>query len=90
MTILYTVYMQPMRDIVLIKADEAPEKTKSGLLLGEQWKTLPLTGTVLKVGPDVKDIYMGEKVFFCRYASIILENDERLIKARQVIGKVNG
>jgi len=83
--------MQPMRDIVLIKADEAVEKTETGIFLGEQWKTVPLSGTVLKVGPHVTDeIEVGDKVVFCRYASIILENDERLIKARQIIGKING
>lgn len=80
--------MQPTRDIVLVKAASQKEMTESGLLLYEDWKTLPLEGTVLKVGPDVKTVKEGDKVIFARYASIILENDERLCKESHILATV--
>lgn len=82
--------MQPTRDIVLIKADKPAAKTESGLYLTEEWKTLPPTGTVLAVGPEVKDIEVGTRVIFERYASVIMENDERLCKASHILGIING
>lgn len=76
--------MKPTRDIVLIKADPVKEKTESGILLKENWKSLPLTGEVIAVGPEVETIKPGDRVGFTRYASVILENDERLCKERQI------
>lgn len=76
--------ISPVRDILLIKADKARTETKSGLLLNEQWKTLPLTGEVLAVGPDVTYAKVGDRVGFNRYASEVLPDDERLISERQL------
>lgn len=72
--------MQPLRDTLLIKADKARDKTASGLLIQEDWKTLPPLGTVLAVGPDVRWVAVGDRVMFERYGSIVLENNERLCK----------
>lgn len=80
--------MQPTRDIVLIKADKPKDKTDSGLFIQQDWKTLPPTGTVLAIGPDVNNVKTGDKVVFERYASIILENDERLCKESHILAKV--
>ena len=74
----------PLWDIVLIQADKPREKTASGLLLVEEWKTLPPTGTVLAIGPDVKTVKVGDRVMFGRYGSIILENDLRLCQERHI------
>lgn len=70
--------IQPTRDLVLIKADEPPEKTTSGLFVVENWKTLPLEGKVIAIGPDVKETKPGDRVMFMRYATVILEDSERL------------
>lgn len=72
--------MLPKRDLVLIQADEAKGQTKSGLFIAEEWKTLPHTGTVLAVGPLVREVNVGDRVMFERYASIILEDGQRLCK----------
>jgi chaperonin GroES len=77
--------MKPTRDIVLIKADQAKEKTASGIFIVEEWKTLPQTGEVLAVGTDVKAVKVGDRVLFERYASVILENDERLCKESHIL-----
>ena len=76
--------IHPQRDLVLIQADEADTKTKSGLLLHENWKTIPLTGKILAVGPDVTNIKVGDNVGFNRYASEIMEDNQRLVKQREI------
>lgn len=72
---VYNIPMKitPYRDIVLIKADKPKDKTASGILIVEDWKTLPPLGTVEAIGPDVKnkDI-LGKHVMFERYSSIVL------------------
>lgn len=77
--------MHPTRDIVLIQADAAVKQTASGLLLEESWKTLPLEGEVLAVGPLVTTVKAGDRVGFNRYASTILENDQRLCQEKQIL-----
>ena len=62
--------MQPLGDIILIEADEAQKKTESGLYLSEQWQKRPPTGTVQAVGPEVKEVKVGNKVVFMRYAAV--------------------
>lgn len=76
--------IKPYRDIVLIKAVKPKDRTDSGLYLSETWKTLPLEGTVISVGENVKQVKPGDSVLFMRYASVILDNDERLVKERHI------
>ena len=78
-----------MRDIVLIKADKPRKQTKTGILVVEDWKTLPPVGEVLAIGPMVRNIKVGDRVMFERYSSIILENDERLCKEGHIFGVVH-
>lgn len=77
--------IEPTRDVVLIKADPAETQKASGLFVVEEWKSLPLTGMVVSVGPEVKRVKPGDKVGFNRYASVILPNDERLCKESQIL-----
>lgn len=79
---------KPLRDLVLIKAAKTKDKTDSGLLLQENWKTLPLEGEVLAIGPLVEAVKVGDNVIFSRYASVILEDDERLCKQSHIIAHV--
>lgn len=69
-------------DIVAIKVDPVENKTASGLLLAEEWKTLPQTGTVIGVGPEVTEIKAGDRIAFNRYASIIFDKETRLVTER--------
>lgn len=83
--------MKPKRDLVLIKVDKPKEKTDSGLFIIEEWKTLPQTGEVIAIGPQVKDVRVGMWVLFERYASVILENNERLCQESHVLAElING
>ena len=69
---------QPLRDIILIEPDKAEKQTSSGFHIAETWKTLPKTGTVKAVGPLVKDIKVGDKVFYERYGAIRIENENNV------------
>lgn len=84
---------KPFRDIVLIKADAPPEQTKTGIFLTEDWKTLPPIGTVMAIGPDVKDkSLLGKRVVFERYSSIVLPKidgvDYRFCKEVSLLAEV--
>lgn len=81
--------MQPMRDIIRIKADKAQDKTASGLYIKEDWKTVPPTGEVLAVGPECKVVQVGDRVVFERYGAIKLDDDERLCKESHILGIIN-
>jgi len=78
--------IQPLRDICLIKADKSKDKTTSGILLKEEWKSLPMSGEVLAIGPEVSRVKVGDRVVFERYSSIILDDDQRLAKESSILG----
>ena len=82
---VYTELMHPTRNLLLILADKPRTRTELGLYLQEEWKTLPHTGTVQEVGPLVTDVKVGDRVLFERYASIILEGDNRLCQESHVL-----
>ena len=78
--------MKPTRDILLIEADKPKEKTASGILIAEDWKTLPPTGLVKAIGPEVKNKdLLGKRVVFERYSSIKLEGDGRFCQERHIL-----
>lgn len=72
--------MKPTRDILLIEVDKVKTQSASGIFIAtdsdEHWKTLPPTGIVRAIGPDVKDTsLLGKRVLFERYSSIVLPKD---------------
>lgn len=75
---------RPSRDVVLIDVDQPKTQTASGFYIQEEWKSLPPTGTVVAVGPDVKAVKPGHRVVFERYASVILPDDQRLCQESHI------
>jgi co-chaperonin GroES (HSP10) len=82
--------IQPLRDNVFLEADKPKNQTESGLLISEDWKSLPHAGTVISVGPDVVGIKAGDRVSFHRYGSIIIEKDLRICQQTHIYGVING
>lgn len=80
--------IKPLRNCVLIEAEEAPKQTASGLYMSESWKTLPPYGVVKAIGPDVKDVKVKDRVLFNRYAAMQLEEQDRLITEGDVLAVV--
>lgn len=68
--------LKPLGDRVIIKQDEAEEKTASGLYLASEAKEKPQTGVVLAVGEGKLDkdgnlipmpVKVGDKVLYGKY-----------------------
>jgi co-chaperonin GroES (HSP10) len=82
--------MKPLRDLIFIQLDDESNQTASGLYLVKTWDTLPPTGTVTAVGPDVKDVSVGDHVIFMNYASIDTDKaDIRIVKEEHVLGVID-
>lgn len=77
-------------DYVLIEVDEY-EKKAGELYRAEQWKSLPPTGVVISVGPEVKTVKPKDHVHFLRFAAIDGRNEkERLCKETHIVEVING
>ena len=75
--------LKPLADRVLLKATEAEETTKSGIILSTANKEKPVISEVVAVGPggvvDGKEIKMtvkaGDKVVVAKYAGTEVKLD---------------
>ena len=76
--------LKPLSDRVVIKAIEAEETTKSGIILTAAAKEKPSIAEVVEVGPggmvDGKEIKMevkvGDQVIYSKYAGTEVKLDE--------------
>jgi chaperonin GroES len=70
---------------VLVRPDEAEEKTASGIIIPDSAKEKPRQGTVILVGAGKKDEEMevkkGDKVLYGKYAGqeITIDNEDYLL-----------
>ncbi len=82
--------INPLADRILVKALEAEERTKGGIVLPDTAKERPQEGKVIAVGKgkvlengSVRplEIKVGDKILFARYSGteIKLEDEEYLI-----------
>ena len=82
--------LQPLNDRVIVKADEAEEKTAGGLILTSESKEKPVTGKVVAVGqgattPEGKTLPMpvkvGDKVLYGKFGGteVTVDGEELLI-----------
>lgn len=82
--------LKPLGDRVIIKQDEAEEKTASGLYLAADSKEKPQTGKVLAVGEGKLDkdgnripmpVQVGDRVVYSKYGGneILCDDEEVLI-----------
>ena len=73
--------LAPLGDRVLIEVPEEPEEktTASGIIIsGEDKVEKVLKGTVIGVGPQVKeDIKLGDKILFSKYGYEEVEDTDR-------------
>ena len=77
--------IKPLLDRVVLKVEEAEEKTKSGIILSGSAKEKPEVAEVVEVGPGTSDIKMevkkGNKVLISKYSgtNVKLEGEEYII-----------
>ena len=76
--------LKPLGDRVIIKQDEAEEKTASGLYLASEAKEKPQTGVVLAAGEGKLDkegtlvpvpVKVGDKVIYGKYGGTEIHVD---------------
>ncbi len=77
--------IKPLADRVIIKPQEAEEKTKSGIIIPDSAKEKPQKGTVVAVGPGTKDdkmeVKVNDVVLYGKYSGteITIDRDDYLI-----------
>ncbi|HEX3425689.1 MAG TPA: co-chaperone GroES [Acidimicrobiales bacterium] len=92
--------LQPLDDRIVVRQNEAEEKTASGLVIPDTAKEKPQQGEVLAVGPGRRadtgeliplDIVVGDTIVYSKYGGteIVVEGEDLLIlTSRDVLAKV--
>lgn len=83
--------IEPLGDIVVIEVIPPAKETASGIILTEDWKTLPPKGKVIAIGDGVKNEgLIGKVVVFERYTSVVLEDNLRLCRESNILAVDHG
>jgi chaperonin GroES len=85
--------LRPLQDRVIVKQQEAEEKTKSGIYLPDAAKEKPTKGKVIAVGPGRLDdkgkpmelpVRNGDVVYYGKYSGTEVEiNGEKFVILRE-------
>ena len=76
--------LRPLQDRVIVKQNEAEEKTKSGIVLPDTAKEKPTKGKVISVGPGKLDdkgkamelgVRVGDTIYYGKYSGTDIEVD---------------
>ena len=87
--------LKPMADNVLLKAQEAPETTVSGIVLATATKEKPAIFEVVSAGPGTKEITMtvvpGDRVVVAKNVGVdvtIDKGDYMFVKLEEILATV--
>ena len=87
--------LKPMADNVLLKAQEAPETTVSGIILATSNKEKPMIYEVVSAGPGTKDVEMivkaGDRVVVAKHVGTdvtIDKIDYKFVKQDEILAVV--
>ena len=93
--------LQPLDDRIVVRPNEAEEKTASGLVIPDTAKEKPQQGEVLAVGPGRRsdttgeliplDIKVGDTVLYSKYGGteVTVDGEDLLVlSSRDVLAKV--
>ena len=96
------ISIKPLEDRIVVKANEAEQKTASGLVIPDTAKEKPQEGKVIAVGPGrfdedgekriPMDIKTGDTVVFSKYGGTEVSYDGKdylLLSARDVLAIVS-
>ncbi|UWG98273.1 co-chaperone GroES [Dehalobacter sp. DCM] len=75
--------LKPLADRVIIKAIQAEEKTKSGIIMPDTAKEKPQEGEIIAVGPGKvekgeripMEVKVGDRVIYSKYAGTEIKAD---------------
>jgi chaperonin GroES len=90
------ISIKPLEDRIVVKANEAEQKTASGLVIPDTAKEKPQEGTVIAVGPGrfddgvrvPMDVKVGDNVIYSKYGGteVKYNGEEYLVlSARDVL-----
>ena len=93
------ISIKPLEDRIVVKANEAEQKTASGLVIPDTAKEKPQEGTVISVGPGrfengnriPLDIKAGDVVLYSKYGGteVKYNNEEYLVlSARDILAVI--
>jgi len=85
------VKLQPLADWVVAEQEEAVTKTASGLYLPDKAAERPKVAKVLKVGKDVKNVKIGDRIVYKSYSTTDIKIDDTeyiLVKEEDVLATV--
>ena len=71
--------IKPLADRVVAIREEAATKTASGIYLPDTAKEKPVVAKIVAIGPDVKQVKIGDKIVYKEYAELKIDNQEYLI-----------
>jgi chaperonin GroES len=83
--------LQPLGDYVVAVGEAAETKTASGLYLPENAQEKPKTAKVLAVGPNAKQVKVGDRIVYKSYSTtdVKVGKDEYiLVKEEDVLATV--
>ena len=92
--------IKPLADRVLVKPDEAEEKTASGIYLPEGAKEKPLTGKIIAAGPGALNdegkraaltVKKGDTVIYGKYGGTEVDIDgveHKILRESELLGVV--
>ena len=66
---------------ILLERKEAETKTRGGLFIPTDSQEVPLQGTIVMIGPDVKICEVGREILFDRFAGvpIVIDGNQYLV-----------
>ena len=82
--------LKPIQDRVLVKREDAEEKTSGGIIIPDTSKEKPSKGVIVAVGDGARDekgniipmtLKVGDKVFFTKWGGteVKIDNEDLLI-----------
>ena len=83
--------LRPTADNIVLKQVEAEETTSSGIILATTNKEKPAIYQVLSVGPEVKDVAVGDKVVVGKFTGSEFKldgEDYKFVKLEDVLAVV--
>jgi len=85
--------LKPLKDKVVVSYSEEPEKTAGGLYVPDTAKEKPQQGKVEAVGPEVKEVKVGDTVLFAKYQGDKIkvgDTEQLVIKEEDILAIVEG
>lgn len=86
-----SVPIKPLGDRVVAVRVDAPAKTASGLYLPDTAKEKPSMAEVVAVGPDVKNVAVGEKIVYKEYSTTELKVNQTeylIVREEDILGTI--